>query len=123
DFPAVGAFDETEAGDDAFFGGAKGFVVAGDPVAHAVDDPFAVDLLHGLDDVGVAADDQVDGGVGEELFGDTNLVGGGFGLVLDAPVQAGYHDIGAGRLGGAGGRQYLCGVEFVGDPRGAGRDA
>src|SRR5690349_9769293 len=52
--PAVGVFDEAEAGYDAFFGGAAGFVVAGELVAHAVDDPFAVDHFEGLDHVGVA---------------------------------------------------------------------
>ena len=58
--PAIGASGEGESSDYRIVGGVA--VLLGDVVTQAVGDPFAVDVLDRLDDVGVVANDQVDVG-------------------------------------------------------------
>src|SRR5690606_14989607 len=80
--------------------------LAGDLVAHAVDHPGAVDLLVRLRDVGVGAEQEVDGGAVADAGGgegagqgDLLLVGGL--LPFGAPVHGDDDHVGSRRAGGA----------------------
>ena len=68
----------------------------GEGVADAVGDPLVADLLEGLHDVGVAADDQVDVGIAVQLPGPVRLVAAKFVDELFAPMRGEHDDLGAG---------------------------
>ncbi len=78
--------------------------VVRDQVAHAVDDPLAVDVLHRLHDVGVVAEHEVDVGRSHQRGAEGALGGGRRRVVLVAPVQGDDHHLrppgpGRGRVG------------------------
>ncbi len=100
--------------------------LAGDLVPHPVDHPSAVDLLVGLRDVGVRAEDQVDvrvavGGRGGEPPGEVELQPVGLVLPFGAPVHGEHDDVGASLPGGAGVGDHAVGVHQVDRPGLAGR--
>ena len=97
--------------------------VVRDEVAHAVDDPLAVDVLHGLHDVGVVAEHEVDVGRPHQRGAERALGGRRRRVVLVAPVQGDDHHLRPrARAAAASARMRVSSIGFErqGSPSGGG---